>query len=451
MKIKKSTHHRIDPSKVRYPDHNRKAFLLLLNKILKDDKFAFLRFGDADYLMMFKENIGKIIGRSNKFMVTQNLNKEMLECHSVNDDNYCIGSVLKTNKKRNILFSYSSFEDRNKHKVSSLPISFDRLYSAVALTETFVSDIYLFSKLAVELKKTTTMFIGSYYHENLDCIYGDIKHNIITKPTNCYTEIDNVLNEITQNIDKVDKIIFSCGQTARVLIKRLWALGIRKTMLDVGSLSDYFILNTRIGEQIKLRSHIIKHRNIIEDNYNKLITIMKEDLSMFGGWAIDIECYRKILEILPAGKTILELGSGHSTNKLAETYKMHSIEHNGKWVGKYKSTYIHAPIEEERSEEPPINWYSAEAIRKNMPDHYDLILIDGPVGKLTRNGMTRDGFRRNKHLFNLEDTIIVFDDVQRKGEMDSMLKLAEELDRKYEIFDSGLNEPKPKKFAVIYP
>ena len=172
---------------------------------------------------------------------------------------------------------------------------------------------------------------------------------------------------------------------------------------------------------------------------------------MFGGWAIDVECYRKILEVLPAGKTILEFGSGHATNKLAETYTMFSVEHDPNWVGKYNSTYIHAPLVREHSEEPPINWYSVEALKNNLPEHYDLILVDGPVGGLTPNKMTRDGFRRNKHLFNLDNVIIVFDDIQRKPEMDSMSQLVHELGRRVELFDSGEGQVHKKMFGVIYP
>lgn len=177
---------------------------------------------------------------------------------------------------------------------------------------------------------------------------------------------------------------------------------------------------------------------------------MNEDLSMFGGWAIDVECYQKILELLPAGKTILEFGSGHATDKLAETYTMYSIEHDGNWLNKYKSTYIHAPIVADHNE-PRINWYNPEAIKNNLPEHYDLILVDGPIGGLSPNGMTRDGFRRNKHLFNLENTIIVFDDIQRKPEMDSMNMLVKELGRRVEMFESGAGEINKKMFGVIYP
>ncbi|MFW5847391.1 MAG: hypothetical protein ACOCVF_00530 [bacterium] len=178
----------------------------------------------------------------------------------------------------------------------------------------------------------------------------------------------------------------------------------------------------------------------------------KEELSIFGGWAIDVECYEKILEILPKGKTILEFGSGYVTNKLAEDYIMYSIEHNIDWINKYNSTYIYSPIIED-SNKPIINWYDPKILKNKLPKHYDLILIDGPVGGLTKNGLTRDGFRRNKHLFNLDNIFIIFDDVYRKGELYSMNELSRELNRKVEIFDSGIikKEKSKKKFGIIYP
>lgn len=39
-------------------------------------------------------------------------------------------------------------------------------------------------------------------------------------------------------------------------------------------------------------------------------------------WSITKECFDKIVEILPFGKTILEIGSGNSTFILSHFYKM---------------------------------------------------------------------------------------------------------------------------------
>ena len=114
------------------------------------------------------------------------------------------------------------------------------------------------------------MFVGSYYNEVLDDMYGEIVVRINTPKQNSYSEVDRISDEVLQNIDSVDKIIFSCGQTSRIIIKRLWKLGIKKTMIDVGSLSDYFVLNTELGTQIQLRGHIVKNDELIKNNFEKL-------------------------------------------------------------------------------------------------------------------------------------------------------------------------------------
>ena len=44
------------------------------------------------------------------------------------------------------------------------------------------------------------------------------------------------------------------------------------------------------------------------------------------GWAIGKETFRTITEILPAGSTILEFGSGMGTDKLSNFYNMKSAK-----------------------------------------------------------------------------------------------------------------------------
>ncbi len=107
----------------------------------------------------------------------------------------------------------------------------------------------------------------------------------------------------------------------------------------------------------------------------------------FGSWSIDKELFDFILSVLPEGKTMLELGSGWASQKLSEHYTVYSIEHNEKWVGKYNTHYIYAPIKN--------GWYDTSIISKEAPKDYDLILIDGPTGDIGRGG-----FYTNLDLFN---------------------------------------------------
>jgi hypothetical protein len=139
----------------------------------------------------------------------------------------------------------------------------------------------------------------------------------------------------------------------------------------------------------------------------------------FGGWSIDRACYEKIRQIVPDGGTILELGSGAVTEKLAKHYTIYSIEEDEKRVN--GTPIIFAPIRD--------GWYDVEAIKAGLPDSYDLILIDGPVAN---ENATRMGFWEHRDLFNL-DVPLVFDDVNRPEDDLAMQMIARLTHRTPEI------------------
>jgi len=126
-----------------------------------------------------------------------------------------------------------------------------------------------------------------------------------------------------------------------------------------------------------------------------------------GGWSINPEVYRFIKENLPQGSTILELGSGYGTEVLSKDFTMYSIEHDERFVGKYTSTYIHAPM---------VNgWYDKSVLEVKLEalrGKYQMILVDGPIGNES-NG--RIGFHENIDLFD-DDLLMVFTDTDRPGE-----------------------------------
>ena len=159
-----------------------------------------------------------------------------------------------------------------------------------------------------------------------------------------------------------------------------------------------------------------------------------ENLSKnFGGWSIDKEVFDYIQQVLPAGKTILELGSGWASEILSEYYTVYSIEHDPQWVGKYNTHYIYAPI---------INgWYDVSVLSNELPTHYDLILIDGPTGTIGRGK-----FYTNLYLFNT-NTIMIFDDVNRIAEYNLLVAVSQKLNKPYTIYKSNGQ----KNFGVILP
>jgi len=156
-----------------------------------------------------------------------------------------------------------------------------------------------------------------------------------------------------------------------------------------------------------------------------------------GGWSINPEVYKFIKENLPKGSTILELGSGYGTEVLSKDYTMHSIEHDERFVGKYTSTYIHAPMVD--------GWYDKSVLEVKLGElrgKYQMILVDGPIGNES-NG--RIGFHENINLFD-DDLLMVFTDTDRQGERTTFNRVLK--DRF--IGDVAPRHARFKTFSVIY-
>lgn len=167
-----------------------------------------------------------------------------------------------------------------------------------------------------------------------------------------------------------------------------------------------------------------------------------DKISKLGGWSFQPELYHFLRSNLVNGSTILELGSGYGTDVLSQHYKMYSIEHNQKFINKYNSTYIYAPMVG--------HWYDISIVKQIEDLQYDCILIDGPVGSESKS---RIGFWENIHFFNT-NVLMIFDDTNRDGErklFDNVLH--------YCNFDFATEQPSTtqrkfehfKTFSVIYP
>jgi len=179
----------------------------------------------------------------------------------------------------------------------------------------------------------------------------------------------------------------------------------------------------------------MKHKKIV---YILLILsfILKAPCIEANSWknqlaSIPKELFDHIRNVLPEGKTILELGSGWASQQLSEFYTVYSVEHDRWWVNKYNTNYIYAPIKN--------GWYDTKILEEQLPKTYDLILVDGPPGTIGRGG-----FYNNLHLFNT-DAIIIFDDVNRKNDYEVMVNVEKALGRKATIYQGSFG----KCFGVI--
>lgn len=145
-----------------------------------------------------------------------------------------------------------------------------------------------------------------------------------------------------------------------------------------------------------------------------------------------------ILKNLPEGSTMLEFGSGPGTSRFVEKFKVYSIEHDIKYLGKEpRSTYVHAPI---TLLENGVRWYDKEIVLKFVENlEYDLILVDGPTGKIGRQGL-----KSVANKLKTKEIPIIFDDVNRPAEFQLMNEVAGILDRDYTIF-TGVD----RKFSVL--
>jgi hypothetical protein len=161
----------------------------------------------------------------------------------------------------------------------------------------------------------------------------------------------------------------------------------------------------------------------------------------FGGGAISQELYHYLQRVLPEGGTILELGSGKGTAKLARHYTMHSVEHSKRWIREgFDTNYIYAPLKEHKAvkNHEGTRWYDADTLRPQLKGiKYDLLLVDGPP-------VARAGFVKYFDMFD-STAIIVFDDVNRRRDNAVMNSIAAKLKVPYVTYGAGSE----KLFGVI--
>tara|TARA_B100001093_G_scaffold346014_1_gene330661 strand:+ start:2183 stop:2941 length:759 start_codon:yes stop_codon:yes gene_type:complete len=242
--------------------NDKKSIDFLIDKINNNNKVAFLRFGDGDFQMMFKEQIGTMVGHSNQNYVTDEIHKEMIESYNFNHDNYLIGDVYGSSSERNTLTNVKNMI--KIHKNEPFKKNNNNL-SYICIQEAFLTDKNSFLRFINVINKSKSIFVGSYIEPILNKFYGDIIHHVKTPSTNSANYIDELEQKILDIKQPYDQIIFSAGQASRLLIYRLWKK-LNVKFIDVGSVSDMIIINSESFKNIKKRSHLITYKNLIKKN-----------------------------------------------------------------------------------------------------------------------------------------------------------------------------------------
>ena len=159
------------------------------------------------------------------------------------------------------------------------------------------------------------------------------------------------------------------------------------------------------------------------------------------GFLMCNEIHEWIDKNIPKGSIILELGSGKGTRRLVNNgYKVYSIEHDKKWLNKYGSTYIYAPIKD--------NWYDIESIKKEIPEHYDLLLIDGPPRKIDGKKVGRLGMVEHLNIFD-ENAVMLFDNFDRGRENKLIKQISKKINREFVPYKGKDHRGKSTWFAVF--
>mgnify|MGYP003648902485 CR=1 FL=1 len=159
-----------------------------------------------------------------------------------------------------------------------------------------------------------------------------------------------------------------------------------------------------------------------------------------GGWAITEPCLKWMVANVPAGSKVLEFGSGDGTAEMAKHFIMTSIEQDLKWVDKYDSRYIYAPLYDK-------NWYDwLDLEMGEIQDDYALILIDGPYARGNARKGTQDYYLAHPNLF--ENCFLVFDDTQRQEDKEVCdWFISQGFEHIVSIADPDC--PKKKQFTVV--
>lgn len=119
--------------------------------------------------------------------------------------------------------------------------------------------------------------------------------------------------------------------------------------------------------------------------------------------------------------TILEFGSGTGTIELCKFFKVYSVEQSGHYLNLAKeSNYIHAPLVN--------NWYDPEKVFNNLPESYDIIIVDGPAGAQSRYGIDKYWDKLNTNI------PIIFDDTHRESDRNHAINVSKLLNKEYEEF-----------------
>ena len=206
-----------------------------LSSMMSDDKPLFYsRFGDGDILVM--NGGGEMYHDAD-----ERLAQELRESLSIKDERYLKGVAANYEKEEHMrpgMFA-PHWNDDSLEKILKRFTEDSSFESAVAFHYAYCFHRDVFDDfIDSHIKGKRVMYIGSTNKDNMEKLFGGIKHFIKTPERNSYKEISDIWSQVTDKISDCDVVIPSSGMTSRVINKRLWKIGANVKSIDFGSVVD---------------------------------------------------------------------------------------------------------------------------------------------------------------------------------------------------------------------
>lgn len=121
------------------------------------------------------------------------------------------------------------------------------------------------------------------------------------------------------------------------------------------------------------------------------------------GWAMDSVFGENLLQLIDEGpENVVEVGSGHSSVLMAArlaqrgTGHLTAIDHLDRFADRTRTwieergvesraTVVTAPLADHQIDDGTWSWYDMSVLEEQLPERIDLLVVDGPPGKLGKD------------------------------------------------------------------
>jgi len=152
---------------------------------------------------------------------------------------------------------------------------------------------------------------------------------------------------------------------------------------------------------------------------------------------------------------ILELGAGQSTLLLSEfmgqqVQALTTLEHDADWAAligdQVRTSMHHAPLDKRQFAGHDFSGYDPSLLAGEEP--YNVLLVDGPRGSRQKSRWTALEFLEQSLA---EEFIVIFDDAERRGELQTIAQALQLLDARGARYGVHLTRSVNSQFLIASP